>query len=278
MAEEELMPGQVASKVAEADGQTPPPSDSPPPDDGGHRPKVGEEAARHSNQEEKPDWLPDKFFVDGQPQYENLAKSYGELEKKVSGNREELEREIREEAAKNSERPESAEKYTLPKLEGVNQDELKDHPMVGWFRNYAFERGLSDKDFGEAVSKYIEDMRTSVPNYEEEKKKLGDDADRRIAYVKSWVEKNITDADEKARLDKQAQTADGFRSIEAMIARVVQNRAPGDGSPAPVDNDWTYEEVKAKMNSPAYWDPARRDEQLHNDVSAWFERNAHKLK
>lgn len=32
-------------------------------------------------QPSKPDWLPEKFFKDGKPDYEALAKSYGELEK-----------------------------------------------------------------------------------------------------------------------------------------------------------------------------------------------------
>ena len=39
---------------------------------------------------ERPDWLPEKFWNDGNPDYENLSKSYAELEKLSSRKKDEL--------------------------------------------------------------------------------------------------------------------------------------------------------------------------------------------
>ena len=44
---------------------------------------------------ERPEWLPEKFFKDGNPDYESLAKSYTEAESYIGKKKEDLTAEIK---------------------------------------------------------------------------------------------------------------------------------------------------------------------------------------
>ena len=67
---------------------------------------------------ERPEWLPEKFWNDGNPDYENLSKSYAELEKLSSRKKEELTTEIKTEIEQEQLKgiPEAPDKYTIPEI------------------------------------------------------------------------------------------------------------------------------------------------------------------
>jgi len=276
MSEVELMPGQTmpglppegqpaGTPPADGDNQGTPPA--------GHTPS---EAGIHkSAKQDRPEWLPEKFFKDGQPDTENLAKSYTERERKIGQRKEEVIAEVREELTKDSGKPESPDNYTVPELEGINMDELKSHPMVEWFRGFAHQRGLSDKDFQEAVGNYVNTLRSEQLDPAAEMKKLGDDAEARIAYVANWINANISDPDEQEIYRQEGATADGIRRIEKII-KARSSTTPDLEKPG-AQPDKSYEEIKALMASPAYNDPTRRNMAVVNEVTAWFERNADKI-
>src|SRR5262245_18175215 len=85
---------------------SPPPSDQPPG-------KPADESQRFA----KP--IPDKFMKDGKPDLEAFTKSYNELEGAVRKKSEDFKKEW--EAERLKARPESADKYELPKPDGIDQ-------------------------------------------------------------------------------------------------------------------------------------------------------------
>lgn len=282
MAEEvELLPGQQQPGLP-PEGQSPPPEGQTAPPEGQTTSPDGKFAQEphplKSKKDDRPDWLPEKFFVNGEPQFENLAKSYSEAEKKLRQTREEIAAEIRDEVVDKTKRPEAPEKYALPKIEDdrIDPDALASHPTVEWFRQFAFERGMGQEDFNTAVSQYVGNLLEQIPDVNVEMKKLGDDAEARVSYVKNWVEANVPES-ERDLYHTMATTAEGFRKVEQIIkGKGAKPPSPGE-DPAPGAKEKTHEEIKALMAKPEYFDPIRRDPALVAEVSAWFDRNASKL-
>jgi len=267
MTEVELMPGEEAT----------PPSGEERAEQLEPNPKTKEGVSYESSENRKPDWLPEKFYKDGKPQIESLAKSYGELETAFRRRKDEIAAEVREELTDTTKRPESPDKYELPDLKdmGVIQEELAEHPMVEWFRDFAHERGMSNDDFAVAVKQYVGNMASEQPNYEAEVAKLGDDGPQRIEYVKNWVQANVTDEAERQLYEDTAKTADGFKRVEQLIRRKGA-KIPDLEDPMP-SGEKSYAEIQSLMQSPAYYDTNRRDPAVVEEVTKWFERNAGKL-
>ena len=132
---------------------------------------------------ERPEWLPEKFWNDGKPDYENLSKSYVEAEKAIHTKKEELSTQIKTEI-------EEERKKALP--------ESPDNAGIDLFIN-------------------------SQPQYdlEAEKNKLGENANQRIEAVSLWVNKHFGEQ-EKPVLEMMCSTSNGVETVEK-IMNMLQN-------------------------------------------------------
>lgn len=269
MAEYELMPGQTPSE-AQLQQQKEQGFQQDQRNDG-NDPGAGEGESHKSQKVERPDWLPEKFYdADaGQVRTEDLAKSYRELEGMIRKSKDELKAELKQEAEGEIKRPDSAAEYKVPEIQDVVVEELQEHPMYNWFKDYAFKNNLSQEEFANAVSQYVETQRAEQPNVETEKAKLGENADARIEYVTNWLNRHVTDPEERKLYDQATVTAEGFRSIERMIGR-MGGRVP-ETSDGKVANDMTKEEIRSLMNTRKYFEG---DPETVKKVTAWFERNS----
>jgi hypothetical protein len=188
---------------------------------------------------DRPAWLPEKFKSP-----EDLAKSYGELESWRGKKEEELT------ASLLKDRPEAADKYELPKFENSNVDHeaLAAHPLVGWWRDQAYKRGLSN---------------------EEEVKKLGENATARLERVNAWVGATFTDPEEYSAIQQIGATAAGIKALERAMkaAGGSVDVNTGDAGRGPEDNE---ADIRALMDSKAYWHPADRDPKVVQRVEAFF--------
>ena len=97
-------------------------------------------------------------------------------------------------------------------------------------------------------------------------------ADDRIKSVDAWAQKHFSD-EEYGAISQIATTASGVKTLEKMMKMTgsssMENLGNGDGSGAQGD---TEAEIMALMDTPAYYDPARKDPKVIQRVEAFFAR------
>jgi hypothetical protein len=198
--------------------------------------------------------VPEKFRKDGKPDLGLLVQSYGELETRFNTKTEDLKRQIAEETLK--ERPKAAAEYKLPKLKGVDEKELSEHPMIGWWREQAFEAGLPQAKFEKAVETYIERMQPAEVPEETLKAELGESYKARIAAVDGWARKTAKDAAEMEALQQVAVSPAGIRLLERLagLGSALSADEAADRQP-----ELTLDKLRSMQADPRYWDTARRD-------------------
>jgi hypothetical protein len=227
-----------------------------------------------STEEEKvirPDWLPEKFWVENKPAYEQLAKSYSELEKNFRSDdfRAKIIDELSEEAL--AARPESPDKYELPKFDGIPEESIKG-PLTEWWQQFAYDNAFDNETFQVGIAKYLEAMSANQPDYETEFKALGENAKVRAEAVGLWVNKNFA-AEERQAVEQFCTTAKGVKVMERIMAL-----ARGDAPPVTSDTptEVTEDDVKKMMNDRRYWHPADRDPKYIAEVQSFFQRKFNK--
>ena len=149
---------------------------------------------------ERPEYLPEKFWntEESSPNVEVLAKSYTELESKFGQRASALKEELQAEVNKPREGvPESIDGYAyeFPKEglpEGWEIQTAEDDPMLGWWKDTAFARGMTQDEFQEGINKYTEMLVSDVPDKAAEMKILGDNAQERIDRVDLYLSKNLS--------------------------------------------------------------------------------------
>lgn len=213
---------------------------------------------------DRPTWLPEKFKTP-----EDLARSYGELEKTFGRKEEEFRTKWEQERL--AARPEKPDAYKLPEAPGVGDDQ----PLTQWWRNFAHEAGLSQEQFEKAVANYTETIQATLPKPEEELAKLGENAKPRTEAVGLWAAKTF-DAEEMDAIKRACTTAAGVRAMEKLMASAQgmppSERAFENGGP-PQDDEAA---IKSLMMDRRYWSPADRDPAVMRRVEAYFERQSNR--
>lgn len=198
--------------------------------------------------------IPDKFRKDGKPDLNAFVTSYGELETRFNTKTEELKKQIADEMAAG--RPKAVDEYQLPKIKGVDDKELAEHPMIGWWREQAFEAGLPQDRFAKAIETYIEKMQPQPVPEATLRAELGDSFKARIAAVDAWAGKTAKDATEMELLKEAATGPAGIRLLERLAG--LAGGLAADSS-ATIEPGLTLQDLRAMQNDPRYWNPAQRD-------------------
>jgi len=237
-----------------------------------------EEGTVEDNQEnvshetiERPDWLPEKFWVNNKPSYEALAKSYGELERGFSSKEDSLRQSIIDELSAEAvaERPAKVEDYELPEIENVDLQQLANHPLTEWWAKLSWENGFGQDVFKQGIQQYLEARMTDIPDYEQEMKAIGDNASVRTEAVGLWASKNLAQ-DELAALEGMCTTASNFKLIEKLISMAGNQGNPDaviESAPELDDND-----VRKMMLDRRYWSSQDRDPKYVKQVERFFHK------
>lgn len=229
-----------------------------------------EQSSSQQETPSRPEWLPEKFFVEGKPAYELLAKSYGELETKFRSKEDELKARLVEELANEAvaSRPEAPDKYELPEIEGADLGQMANHPLVKWWADFSFENGFDQDTFKTGIQTYIESQSFGMPNPEEELKALGDNAKARTEAVGLWVGQNFSQ-DEIGQIERLCTTAAGVKVMERIMSmmrgeggQVIDDRPTGDDEAS----------ITKLMNDRRYWSPSERDPALVKKVEDYFKK------
>lgn len=227
---------------------------------------------------ERPEYLPEKFWntEEGSPNVEGLAKSYTEIESKFGQRASALREEIESEIKKPREGvPESAEGYTyelskegLP--EGWEIQSIDDDPMLGWWRDTAFDRGMTQDEFQAGINKYMEMQVAGIPDKSAEMKSLGENAQERIDRVDLYLGKNLTE-DEYNTLADFAITAEAVQVLEKLIGIQAEPSISTFGG-EPSTGSSSEDEIRAMMDDPRYWKHGEMDDAYRTKVTEMWQK------
>lgn len=169
----------------------------------------------------RPDGLPDKFFsADKGVDVAGLSKSYVELSGKLGQQRDIVRTEL--ETERLAKRPATADKYEfkLPQTVEVPAGyEIKlapDHPMVGFWRETAFNQGFSQEQFEEGVATYFKHMVADLPKVEDTVKALGERGQARLERAETFI-KSVVSEEEFGVLSALVRTPQGIQAIEKIM-------------------------------------------------------------
>lgn len=171
-------PQESASLLSVAQPEAPPVEDSAMPHMAGEN--VEQPVESEFEWGERPDWMPENFWsTEEGPDLEALAKSYAELRAKFSQG-----------------------KHNAPKNGQYDIAQLKDHgissddPLLSDFSSFAKDNGLSQEQFDQITSMYMQHMGDMFERVEtdvqQEMQKLGKNADRLIQNTSQWLQKMET--------------------------------------------------------------------------------------
>lgn len=226
---------------------------------------AADESTRFAASTERPEYIPEKFWREGKPDIENLAKSYAELTSWKNTKTEELLKTIDAERLKA--RPEAADGYALPEIEGIDPESLSSSPLVSFWRETAFEMGLPQDKFEAGMLQYIDALDSSGPDLDSEMKLLGENGEARIQAVSVWAQQNFGEPDEFEAIQRLGQSAGGIRVLERLMGS-----QSGSGTEAPLQKAISIDDLKKMQLDPRYWNPASRDQSFVKEVDDGFQR------
>jgi hypothetical protein len=195
---------------------------------------------------ERPEWYPEKFWGDDGPDLENLAKSYGELQKKFSQGKHK-----------------APDDYDI-KIFSDASVEVGD-PLLETFVGWSKENNISQAAFEDLGKQFIE-MAGDVEqeeriSAEEEYKMLGANADATIKSMTDWasglVRKGVWGEDDFEEFKIMGGTAQGLRALQKIRSYYGDQTVPvnvgvPEGAPS-------KEELTSMVSDPRYQsDPAFR--------------------
>lgn len=174
-------------------------------------------------------------------------------------------------------RPEAADKYELPTIDGLDAEQLAASPVVAAMRNAAHKSGLSQEEFAGVFTDYIEAEKTRASEITQaELAKLGDNHKQRLAAIDTFLGSSLPAAQAKA-LAASATSAAAVEAIEALIRKAGGGRTGGTGGSGAGGGSArkSREEIQQLMESTAYsGNASQRDAKVVAEVDKWFEEEA----
>ena len=229
---------------------------------------------------ERPDFLNEKFWPDGGGEplsiLENLSQSYAELETRIRSKEEDISDRLRSEIENSMFEgvPTEASQYNVSLPEDVGFELQEGDPLVDEFKQFAHQHKLSQDVVDGIFSIYGNSKKSSIPNYEEEKKKIGEDFAGRFSRMEATFKANLTPEEYEA-VSNVSMDANMFKFMEGyatMIATGGVNHSDFDGGSPPL-GDQDAVQLRSKIDelqgSDAYWgqssNPAEID-RVRNEV------------
>ena len=211
----------------------------------------------------RPEWLPEKFKTP-----EDLVSSYSSLETKLGTSQEDLKstilQELETEALQN--RPATAGDYQVP--EALDENLINDNPLFQWWANHSFENGYTQDEFEAGIGQYAQFYESMQPNLDDEKTKLGENADARIEAVDLWANKFFPEELSEAVLTL-GQSANGIEALEFLMDKLGGANMSGNSQPA---QQLSEADLRSMMKDERYWNVSKRDPAFVKQVDDGFSR------
>lgn len=184
---------------------------------------------------DRPAWLADKFKTAA-----DMAKSYSELEKKIS---------------------QAPEEYDLGRSKFIDPDYEPFQDFVKLARDKRVPKDVIDK-MVDSFDKYMDEFKT---DYTEEIGKLGDDAMNRIKTLDNWLEANFS-KDAYEGIVGSLNNAKAIKALEEIRGKAMSNSTMvPNGNDGGASSAASVEDIKAELTVAANLekyktDPAYRKE------------------
>ena len=193
---------------------------------------------------ERPEWLPENFWKDGQPAYEEMAKSWHDLRTMI---------------AQGKHKAPADGKYDTGVLSSPDDPVAKAY--VGWAQKYGVSQGAFD-ELAKTIRGMAEEMQGAEPAVDPaaELKQLGPNGTALVNGMVDWarglVNKGVWSKDDFDEFKIMGGTARGIRALvkirEAYEGRIPVESVPLEGAPS-------KEELYQMVADPRYQsDPAYR--------------------
>jgi|TARA_R110000822_G_scaffold33505_6_gene95527 hypothetical protein len=214
---------------------------------------------------ERPEWLPEKFKSP-----EDLATAYNSLETKLGSSKEEAVKAYQEEIDKEAfaNRPATAGEYQIPEVLDVTN--VADNKLLNWWADHSFSSGFSQEEFEEGIQLYITEngAKEQGPVYEEELKRLGDNATARTESVGLFAQKFFPEKSMPA-IQRMCETADGIIALEHIMEN-MKTAQPMVGSSSVGRLDEAT--LQSMMQDERYHNPAKREKSFVQSVENGFKQ------
>lgn len=235
-----------------------------------------EDNKQETTQEEstRPEYISEKFWDNdrGEVNVESLSTSYNALEKKLGQRTDELSKQIRTdlEQERNAKVPEKYE-IKLPDNipEDIQIDVSEDQPLLKWWGDKAKSMGLSQEEYNEGINTFVQNEIAGLPDIEQEKLNLGDNAKQRIESTDLWAKKHLSEEGYNT-IAKIASTANGVKALEEIMALNKNPVMPQ--TPTAVEAKPTIDDLRSMMKDPKYWKDGEKDIAYINRVAKLFEQ------
>ena len=235
-----------------------------------------EDKKQETTQEEstRPEYISEKFWDNdrGEVNVESLSTSYNALEKKLGQRTDELSKQIRTdlEQERNAKVPEKYE-IKLPDNipEDIQIDVSEDQPLLKWWGDKAKSMGLSQEEYNEGINTFVQNEIAGLPDIEQEKLNLGDNAKQRIESTDLWAKKHLSEEGYNT-IAKIASTANGVKALEEIMALNKNPVMPQ--TPTAVEAKPTIDDLRSMMKDPKYWKDGEKDPAYINRVAKLFEQ------
>lgn len=221
----------------------------------------------------KPDYVQDKFWNKdtNEINIEELASSYNSLEKKLGSRTEDLTAQIREDLA-NEVKANVPENYEIkmPEIpENVQMDINPEMPLLQWWSETAKAKGLSQEEFNKGIEAFVNNEISSLPDIDNERELLGENANQRIEAADLWSKKNLS-SDSYEAIAEFASTAKGVKALEEIMK--LNKDAPIPQTETAIEAAPSLEDLRSMMKDPRYWKDGERDQAYINKVSMMYEK------
>lgn len=168
---------------------------------------------------ERPSWLPDKYRT-----VADLAKSNAELEKKLGT---------------------APEDYDFSKSKYLDPDYVPFQELKQVAKEKRVPQEVMDKML-ESVDKYMDEFST---DYNEEIKKLGDNAKDRLETLNNWAKANLT-KDSYEALTGNLRNAEAIKALEELRGKMMSgNPQVPNGNDGAVHNSATLDDIKLELSN-----------------------------
>ena len=214
-----------------------------------------------SGTDDRPEWLPEKFKTP-----EDLVSSYANLETKLGKGEEDLRKSLQEEMLADSvkDRPATVGDYVLPEV--LSEEEAVDNELLNWWSGFCFEHGYGQDKFADGIEKYAAALNESIPDLNQERTKLGENADARIEAVQLWANK-FFDEGQMGALERLGQTSEGIEVLEKVMTALKSTNIDASGETGSSINE---DDLRAMMNDDRYWKQGARDAGYIKQVNDGF--------
>lgn len=168
---------------------------------------------------DRPEWLSSKFKTAA-----DLATSYSELEKRVGS---------------------APDDYDLSKAELIDPDYGPFQDLKEFAKSKAVSQEVMDKILG-TVDQYMKEF---TVDFNEEKKKLGENAKERVNVLNNWAKSNLS-KDSFTALTSSLRTADGIKALEEIRNKMMENNTTiPSGNDDSSGNAYSLEEIQEEIST-----------------------------